>query len=990
MVLALGLVGIPQPAAAITWYTKLCVGFSTCESRGYGNGGYSSVYKKSYWNMYGGHNCTNYVAYRLSERGIAQFTVPGRGNAMFWGEHARNKGYAVDSSPRKGDVAWWYDMGSVGHVALVESVNLSAGTVVVSEDHWRGDFDWRTYKISDITGFIHVGTPPSSSVDSPPATTPVTTDTPTISGTAEVGKKLTAKPGDWEKGATFAYQWLRDKKSIGGATKSTYTLTGDDLGAKITVKVTGSKKGFVSASKTSAATAKVAVGTLTATPVPTISGTPKVLKKLTADAGAWAPAGVSFSYQWLRDGEAIKGATGSSYVVADADLGSLLSVTVTGTKDGFTGVSTTSEPTAEIGPAEAVTAPTAPPKISGVAQVGKKLTAKTGAWKPSSVKPTYAWLRNGKPIKGATKSSYTLVADDLKAQISVVVTGAPSGYISASIASEATAAVVPGTLTATPKPKVTGTAKVLKKLTAKAGAWAPAGITLTYQWRRDGKSIAGATKSSYVLTAEDLGAKISVKVKGKKRGFTTVSKVSSSTARIAAPDKVKAPSAKPAVSGTARVGKKLTAKTAAWRTSGVTLSYTWRRDGKKIKAATASSYTLTADDLGKRISVKVTGARSGYASASKTSVETAKVAVGILSATPKPTISGTARVGEKLTATAGSWKPSKVTLSYSWTRDGVPIAGATKSSYVLKVEDLGAKIGVKVTGSKAGFTAVSTTATPTAKVRIGRFDAPTPTVSGRESVLATLTVDPGKWTPKDAALTVQWLRDGIDIAGAMGVEYVLTADDLDAEIGVKVTGTKEGFGPLAVTAVAVAAVGPAESVSAPTTKPTISGTVQVGKKVTAKAGAWSPSEIELSYQWLRDGVAIKGATKSAYTLVAADKGAGISVEVTGTADGYEPTTASSAPVEVKPGVLSATPVPTISGTAKVGKTLTAVPGTWAPATVKLSYQWLRDGAAIKGATSSTYTLVKADKGARLTVKVKGSKSGFTSVSKTSKETAKVA
>ncbi len=721
-------------------------------------------------------------------------------------------------------------------MALVESVNLSAGTVVVSEDHWQGDFDWRTYKISDITGFLHVGTPPSSSVDSPPATTPVTTDTPTISGTAEVGKKLTAKPGDWEKGATFAYQWLRDKKSIGGATKSTYTLTGDDLGAKITVKVTGSKKGFVSASKTSAATAKVAVGTLTATPVPTISGTPKVLKKLTADAGAWAPAGVAFSYQWLRDGEAIKGATGSSYVVADADLGSLLSVTVTGTKDGFTSVSTASEPTAQIAAAGAGDGPDRPTEDHRCRPGRREADREDRSleW-ASSVKPTYTWLRNGKPIKGATKSSYTLVADDLTAQISVVVTGAPSGYISASIASEATAAVVPGILTATPKPKVTGTAKVLKKLTAKAGAWAPAGITLTYQWRRDGKSIAGATKSSYVLTAEDLGAKISVKVKGKKRGFTTVSKVSSSTARIAAPDKVKAPSAKPAVSGTARVGKKLTAKTAAWRTSGVTLSYTWRRDGKKIKAATASSYTLTADDLGKRISVKVTGARSGYASASKTSVETAKVAVGILSATPKPTISGTARVGEKLTATAGSWKPSKVTLSYSWTRDGVPIAGATKSSYVLKVEDLGAKIGVKVTGSKVGFTAVSTTATPTAKVRIGRFVAPTPTVSGRESVLATLTVDPGKWTPKDAALTVQWLRDGIDIAGAMGVEYVLTADDLDAEIGVKVTGTKEGFGPLAVTAVAVAAVGPPTSVSAPTTKPTISGTVQVGKKVTAKA-----------------------------------------------------------------------------------------------------------------------------------------------------------
>ena len=131
--LVIGLAGIPRPAAAITWYAKPCIGFDQCEDRGYGNGGYSAVYKKAHWNMYGGHNCTNYVAYRLGKRGVPQFTVPGRGNARYWGEHARNKGYAVDSSPRKGDVAWWYDnMGASGHVALVESVNLAAGTVVVA------------------------------------------------------------------------------------------------------------------------------------------------------------------------------------------------------------------------------------------------------------------------------------------------------------------------------------------------------------------------------------------------------------------------------------------------------------------------------------------------------------------------------------------------------------------------------------------------------------------------------------------------------------------------------------------------------------------------------------------------------------------------------------------------------------------------------------------------------------------------------------------
>ena len=81
--------------------------------------------------------------------------------------------------------------------------------------------------------------------------------------------------------------------------------------------------------------------------------------------------------------------------------------------------------------------------------------------------------------------------------------------------------------------------------------------------------------------------------------------------------------------------------------------------------------------------------------------------------------------------------------------------------------------------------------------------------------------------------------------------------------------------------------------------------------------------------------------------------------------------------------LTATPTPTISGTAKVGKTLTAKPGTWKPAPVTLSYQWLRSGKAISGATKSTYKLVKADKGKKVAVQVTGAKSTYASVSKKS-------
>ncbi len=146
---------------AIAWYPKQCAGFVDCTAKGLGNAGYQNVYTQSFWGAYGGHNCTNYVAYRLSQRGIAEFTVRGNADARNWGSQAQAKGYAVDLNiPQPGDIAWWTKeaMGNTGgHVAYVESVDVAAGTFVVSEDNYSGDFDWRTYRLGEVSGFIHVG-----------------------------------------------------------------------------------------------------------------------------------------------------------------------------------------------------------------------------------------------------------------------------------------------------------------------------------------------------------------------------------------------------------------------------------------------------------------------------------------------------------------------------------------------------------------------------------------------------------------------------------------------------------------------------------------------------------------------------------------------------------------------------------------------------------------------------------------------------------------
>ncbi|MFV0434559.1 MAG: carboxypeptidase regulatory-like domain-containing protein [Leucobacter sp.] len=159
---------------------------------------------------------------------------------------------------------------------------------------------------------------------------------------------------------------------------------------------------------------------------------------------------------------------------------------------------------------------------------------------------------------------------------------------------------------------------------------------------------------------------------------------------------------KPTISGTPKVGRKLSAKTAGWGPAGVKLSYRWQRDGKNISGATGPSYTLEAADRGKKIAVRVTGRLAGFPDASSTSATTTTVGYGKLTV-GKPSISGTAKVGKTLKAKTGAWKPGGVSFSYQWLRDGKKISGATKSSYKLTSADGNRKIGVRVTGKLKGY-----------------------------------------------------------------------------------------------------------------------------------------------------------------------------------------------------------------------------------------------------------------------------------------------
>ncbi|MBB2944862.1 hypothetical protein FB565_004595 [Actinoplanes lutulentus] len=267
--------------------------------------------------------------------------------------------------------------------------------------------------------------------------------------------------------------------------------------------------------------AALAVGNaLIATKAPAISGTLAVGSTVKASTGTWLPAPASYAYQWSANGVAISGATGSAYPIPAAMLGKRLTVTVTAKRAGhLSGVATSAASAAVV----AGSAPKASkaPTISGTVAVGSTVTASTGTWSPTAASYAYQWSANGVAIKGATGSAYPIPAAMLGKRLTVTVTAKRAGHVSGVAKSAASAAVAKGKAPkATKKPKITGTAKVGKKVKASAGTWSPKATAYQYEWRLNGKLIKGATGATLKLKSSMRGKKLTVTVIAKRPGHT--------------------------------------------------------------------------------------------------------------------------------------------------------------------------------------------------------------------------------------------------------------------------------------------------------------------------------------------------------------------------------------------------------------------------------------------------------------------------------------
>ena len=779
-----------------------------------------------------------------------------------------------------------------------------------------------------------------------PQNTPAT-GAPYIDGATAVGQTLTAvisgiSDADGLTNANFAYQWLADDSAIAGATSLTYTLIEADEGKTITVQVTFTDDAGNDESMTSAPTdATGAAGTanIPATGAPIISGTPRVGEVLTVDAsGISDEDGIEntrFTFSWSTGTYNIASEPATEYTIQPADEGKKVDVTAIFKDDKDNLEILYSAPTSVV-EAKTNSPATGTPSISGTTEVGETLTANiTGIADEdglSTVQYAYQWWADGTAIAGATSLTYTLAEADEGKAIKVEITFTDDAGNDESLTSAATAAVAAALEPPDRPNRLNGTAThdsvtltwddpsddsitgyvILRRIPGVD----PQGHfdelvpnTGTAATTYTDNTVASETRYTYRIKAINSAGKSE-----RSRWFHI------NVPAAPAPDPGNSPATgTPTISGTVQVGETLTANTSgiadADGLGNVQYEYRWLADDAEIVGATNATYTLGAADEGKAIKVEVSFTDDAGNEETLTSVATEAVAAAPTPnspATGAPTITGTAQVGETLTAdTSGIADAnglSNVQYEYQWLADDSDISGATNATYTLVAADEAKAIKVQVSftddaDNEESLTSVATNAVAAAP----QTNSPAtgaPSISGTAQVGETLTADTAGIEDADGltniSFTYQWMADDADISGATGSTYTLADSEEGKAIKVEVSFTDDAGNDESLTSAATDEVDVRPN-SPATGAPTISGTAQVGETLTANtsgiADADGLANATFSYQWLEDEAEIAGATSSTYTLAAADEGKAVKVEVSFTDDAGNDESLTSAATE---------------------------------------------------------------------------------------------
>ena len=666
-----------------------------------------------------------------------------------------------------------------------------------------------------------------------------------------------------------------------------------------------------------------ALGTILTAGVPELAGPVSVTVTAPQSAelrvlGANSPSVVS--YQWKKNGTDIPGATAPVLAFATTATADTGSYTVVATNT--LGSTTSTAATLTVNAAPVAPAITTPP-VAQTVNAGANVTFGVAATGTAPI--TFQWKKNTVDIPGATQATLTLSGVQFAdaGNYSIVLTNPIGTTVSTPVALVVNAA--PPTV-ATPPAAQTVNAGANASLFVVVSGTAP----FTYQWKKGGVDIPGATGSSLAFAPAALADTGSYTVVVTNAGGSTTSAAATLTVNAVGPTIASQPA-----SQTVTAPATATFTVAA---NGTTpLAYQWRLGGVDIPGANAAIYTTGTEGV---YTVVVTGPAASVTSNPATL--TVIVLPSFTSPAAQSVIAGSAfQFAVSPTGT--------LPITYQWSRNNVAIPGATGSSYGLASASVGDAGSYTVAVTNPAGTVTSAAAVLTVVV---------PAVAPIVTAPASQTVAFGGATSFSvvasgtAPFTYQWLRNNVAIPGATAATYALASAQL----------TDAGSYTVVVTNAVAATTSAAAALTVTSSAPTISSqpaslTLLAGS--TASFSVSAAGAPPLTYAWSKDGALLGQFRGPAITIngVTALNAGSYSVVVSNAA-GSTPSSAATLTVNTPPIITTAPLTQNVIAGANV--TFTAA----ATGSGTLTFQWSKDGVNLgsPGATLALPAVALTDSG----------------------------
>ena len=394
-------------------------------------------------------------------------------------------------------------------------------------------------------------------------------------GCATVGQTVTFAV-TVEGTAPFTYQWCKNGSNITGATGASYAISGVQL-------ADAGNYWVVVSNSVGSATSDVATLTVTAAAIAPVFTTQPASQTVTAGAAVTFTAAASGTpaptYQWRKNGVSLAGATAASYTIACVAAGDAGTYSVVAANSA--GSATSNGAVLTVNPVAVAPVFTIQP-ASQTVTAGAAVTFTAAA--NGTPAPTYQWRKNGVNLAGATAASYAIasVTTGDAGTYTVVATNSAGSATSNGAVLTVTAASSAPVFTVQPASQTVAAGNPVTFVASATGTPAP-----TYQWRKNGRNIAGARNASYMIASVAPGDAGTYTVIATNSAGAATSKGAALTVTTSAPTFVVQPA-----SWTVKAGASVTFTAAA---SGAPApAYQWRKNGKKISGAIGASYAIAS------------------------------------------------------------------------------------------------------------------------------------------------------------------------------------------------------------------------------------------------------------------------------------------------------------------------------------------------------------------------------------------------------------